>query len=1022
MNIANRILLASVLMASSVLSPVFALEKTAIEYRTGPISEPVDEVFDVRNKVPAPLSRITLYRTEKGSGTGATGVEVNGRYHTSLQLGSFSQLCFSAPANVTLSARLMHTGEAIKNYVEATNSIQLRQTQEVYVRVADMGNERASLQVVDAKTAQRELRQTRRQSHAVSLVSAFASTNNINDMDKADPKGIAITAVDTTKGTLWFSTNGGTTWSTVGSVSNTSALLLSADADNRVYFQPVGNTTASSIASAFTLRAWDGTSGTEGSKVDTTSTGGFTAFSTLTDTVAVNITTSQVKAISLSSGLVINGEKKDDNSGFSVSNAGDVNGDGLEDLIIGANVADPTTSTGNAGRTYVVFGTTNNAAINLSAVAKGSGGFVLNGGALNDNSGNSVTSLGDVNGDGLADLLVGARYADVSTTNATTAADAGKAYVVYGKTNTSAVNLTAVEAGSGGYVIKGTNLSDHAGYSVSSAGDVNGDGIADMIVGARYAEASGANTGRSAADQPLVISETYYKAVNDVATAQEEGNSRTTINPIGNVLSNDADVNSTGHVVTRVQFGSAPAQDIAQRTTSANGLVVYGQYGQLKIGADGSFVYEVDNTKAQSLSVKEKGTETFKYYAKNASGLSREAVLVITVNGANDAASFDDEASNYSGEWPSTASGNVVVTDPDHSEQGFTTTSTSTYGVFSFTQQGGTGAWSYVLNDTKTTFKNLKKDELATDTLTVTSIDGTASNSVVVSVKGENDAPVLTASTIAVASLNSNLNVPTSLAGATRVLDLVGNVSDTDHDALKGIAVTSIHSSGALWTSTDEGKTWTKVASASLSSAVLLAADNDTYVYFQQTGTGSAGTFDASAIDKAFTFKAWDQTSETGMVDARDAGRGAAFSSNAQDVVVNNTFNIRDVPTDLLVKGSTGFDTLKLTTTELTLDLMPANAPIPLHSIEKIDITGTGSNKIKLNLDSVMQADADGSIHKLYITGDNGDVVELTKPTNWEAAANPPTRVVSDVEYRVYQLNDEHELLINSAITNITFS
>lgn len=175
MYIANRILLASVLVASNVLSPVFALEKTAIEYRTGPISEPVAEAFDVRDKVPAPLSRITLYRTEKGSGTGATGIEVNGRYHTSLQLGSYSQLCFSAPANVTLSARLIHTGDAVKNYVEANTSIRLRQTQEVYVRVADLGNERASLQVVDAKTAQRELRQTRRQSHAVSRVAAAAS-------------------------------------------------------------------------------------------------------------------------------------------------------------------------------------------------------------------------------------------------------------------------------------------------------------------------------------------------------------------------------------------------------------------------------------------------------------------------------------------------------------------------------------------------------------------------------------------------------------------------------------------------------------------------------------------------------------------------------------------------------------------------------------------------------------------------------------------------------------------------------
>jgi OOP family OmpA-OmpF porin len=170
MNIANRILLASVLVASGVLNPVFALEKTAIEYRTGPVTEPVDEVFEGNKKLPAPLSRITLYRTAKGSGTGATGVEVNGRYHTSLQIGSYSQLCFSAPANVSLSARLIHTEQAVKNFVEASTSIRLRQTQEVYVRVADTGNDRASIEVVDPNIAKRELRQTRRQSHAVSRV------------------------------------------------------------------------------------------------------------------------------------------------------------------------------------------------------------------------------------------------------------------------------------------------------------------------------------------------------------------------------------------------------------------------------------------------------------------------------------------------------------------------------------------------------------------------------------------------------------------------------------------------------------------------------------------------------------------------------------------------------------------------------------------------------------------------------------------------------------------------------------
>jgi hypothetical protein len=71
-------------------------------------------------------------------------------------------------------------------------------------------------------------------------------------------------------------------------------------------------------------------------------------------------------------------ENEGDNSGYSVSSAGDVNGDGLDDLIIGADKAD----LGNkldTGKSYVIFGKTDSTAINLSTIASGTGGFVING-------------------------------------------------------------------------------------------------------------------------------------------------------------------------------------------------------------------------------------------------------------------------------------------------------------------------------------------------------------------------------------------------------------------------------------------------------------------------------------------------------------------------------------------------------------------------------------------------------------------------------------------------------------------
>ncbi|MEK6790012.1 MAG: integrin alpha, partial [Pseudomonadota bacterium] len=209
--------------------------------------------------------------------------------------------------------------------------------------------------------------------------------------------------------------------------------------------------------------------------------------------------TLNLSALNGLNGFRLQGAARNDISGGSVSSAGDVNGDGFDDLIVGAIGVDKSTSARDAGfgASYVVFGGSSvgtAGTLNLSAL-NGLNGFRLLGVTLRDLSGNSVSSAGDVNGDGFDDLIVGARYADANGN-----ADSGASYVVFGAPSVGTagnLNLSALN-GVNGFRLFGVAAGDLSGDSVSSAGDVNGDGFDDLIVGATGADANGnSNPGAS---------------------------------------------------------------------------------------------------------------------------------------------------------------------------------------------------------------------------------------------------------------------------------------------------------------------------------------------------------------------------------------------------------------------------------------------------------------------------------------------------------------------------------------------
>jgi len=141
--------------------------------------------------------------------------------------------------------------------------------------------------------------------------------------------------------------------------------------------------------------------------------------------------------------------------GFSVSSAGDVNGDGYDDLIIGAFGNDAAGA--EAGRAYIYFG-----GVIVNSIAD----VILSGEGADNNFGISVSDAGDINSDGFSDVIVGANKNNSST---------GKAYIFYGG---SLMNNVA------DVIMSGEAVNSLFGYSVSGAGDVNGDGSPDVLVGA----------------------------------------------------------------------------------------------------------------------------------------------------------------------------------------------------------------------------------------------------------------------------------------------------------------------------------------------------------------------------------------------------------------------------------------------------------------------------------------------------------------------------------------------------------
>ena len=221
------------------------------------------------------------------------------------------------------------------------------------------------------------------------------------------------------------------------------------------------------------------------------------------------------------------GEAAADGAGISVSSAGDVNNDGYVDFLIGAEG----NSAGgfSAGAAYLIYGSTTTFSGTITLNSVNAAKFI--GEAINDFAGHSVSSAGDVNNDGYDDFLIGAYGNDPG----------GAAYLIYGATTTFSGNITLSTSNA---KFRGEAAGDSAGRSVSSAGDVNNDGYDDFLVGAYGNNAGGNDAG---AAYLIYGSTTTFSGNITLSTSNAKFRGEAADDGAGGSVSSAGDVNNDGY-------------------------------------------------------------------------------------------------------------------------------------------------------------------------------------------------------------------------------------------------------------------------------------------------------------------------------------------------------------------------------------------------------------------------------------------------------------------------------------------
>ena len=669
-------------------------------------------------------------------------------------------------------------------------------------------------------------------------------------------------------------------------------------------------------------------------------------------------------------GFVINGSSMLHNNGSSVSSAGDVNGDGLGDLIVGTRNSDPSPGS-NDGKSYVVFGKTSGTSIELSDIEAGAGGFVINS-LAKAHSGYRVSAAGDVNGDGLGDVIIGAEDANYS---------AGTSYVVFGKADGAAVESSAIANGIGGFVINGQAAGDDSGGSVSAAGDVNGDGLADLIVSAEFATPPGQNSfdGRSY----VVFGKTNGAAVSlgDIAIGiggfAIDGQSHST----GSGVSSAGDVNGDGLADLII------------------GAPLFGHDSTVGTGASYVVFGKTDGAEINLSSIRD-GVGGFVINGQAAydgSGITVSAAG--DVNGDGLADFLVDSHGGHPGEGVDIGRSYVVFGKSNGSAVDLDTIAD--------------GSGGFVVNGEPFGDYNQITSSAAGD------VNGDGLADLIVGVISAVYVPV------AGGGVSSTFVDCTSYVVFGKASGTAINLNDIAN-GMGGFAINGMtaddfsgHSVSAAGDVNGDG-----LADLIVGAPNASGIGGKSYVIFgSTTGAFSQTAVDWLGTDAAETHSgtASGETLVAGAGDDTLTGNGGAdvlYGGAGDDAFTLNADNIAQLAADYSgsgnyarVDGGTGLDSIRLDGAGLNFDLTQiANQGFDaigfsrIESVEEIDLTGTGDNTLTLSRFDVMDMagfnvfETTGR-HQVMVTGDAGDVLNIVDGSDWTQCANV---TLMGVQYQVF--------------------